>query len=77
MKTTSHFENRISERSEIRREWCERVVQNPIERREQPSGRVQCWGYIHEVKKYLRVVLLEDGETLHTAYFDRRFKETK
>ena len=24
--------------------------------------------------KYLRVVLLEDGETVHNAFFDRRFE---
>ena len=28
-----------------------------------------------DVKKYLRVVLLEDEETVHNAFFDRGFKE--
>ena len=31
---------------------------------------------IDEEGKYLRVVLLDDGETVHNAFFDRRFKET-
>ena len=25
--------------------------------------------------RYLRVILLEDGETVHNAFFDRNFKE--
>jgi len=29
---------------------------------------------IKEVDKYLRIVVLEDGETLHNAFFDRDFK---
>jgi len=33
------------------------------------------WSKIKEVDKYLRVVLLEDGETIHNAFFDRNFKE--
>ena len=34
------------------------------------------WGKIEEAEgRYLRVVLLEDGETVHNAFFDRRFKE--
>jgi len=32
------------------------------------------WGRIEEVDKYLRVILLEDGETIHNAFFDRSFK---
>ena len=35
------------------------------------------WGYIEEYGKYLRVILLEDGITVHNAFFDRRFKEDK
>jgi hypothetical protein len=31
--------------------------------------------FIEEAQKYLRVVTLADGETVHNAFFDRRFKE--
>jgi hypothetical protein len=31
-------------------------------------------GYIREADKYLRVVFLPDGETVHNAFFDRNFK---
>ncbi|MBW2742527.1 MAG: hypothetical protein JRE64_27775 [Deltaproteobacteria bacterium] len=33
------------------------------------------WAKITEVNKYLRVILLEDRETVHNAFFDRSYKE--
>ena len=27
--------------------------------------------------KFLRVILLEDGETVHNAFFDRSFRESE
>ncbi len=34
------------------------------------------WARIKEAdNRYLRIVLLEDGKTVHNAFFDRRFKE--
>jgi hypothetical protein len=41
----------------------------------QADGRIRKWSYIEGVDKYLRVRLLEDGETVHNALFDRSFKE--
>lgn len=41
----------------------------------QGDGRIRKWKYINEAGKYLRVILLEDGETVHNAFFDRDFKE--
>lgn len=73
MKTTQHFEAQIVDRG-ISREWCERAVDNPIQTARQANGRTRYWAYIEEVSRYLRVVVPEDGETLHTAYFDRNFR---
>jgi len=73
VKTTGHFESRLAERG-IRREWCERVLSAPLARVQQANGYFRLWGYIEEEGKYLRVVLLEDGETFQTAHWDRRFK---
>lgn len=39
------------------------------------DGRIRKWARITEVGKYLRVILLDDGETVHNAFFDRSFKE--
>lgn len=41
----------------------------------QPDGRIRHWVFISEIGKYLRVVTLEDGETIHNAFPDRNFKE--
>jgi hypothetical protein len=38
-------------------------------------GRIRHWLYISELGKYLLVVTLDDGETIHNAFPDRNFKE--
>jgi len=59
----------------IRLEWIERVVQCPIRKQRQDDGRIRCWGAIDEMDgRYLRVILLEDGQTVHNAFFDRDFE---
>jgi len=56
-------------------EMCMRVLKNPYKKEVQPDGRIRFWGRIDEYGgKYLRVVTLEDGETIHNAFFDRGFK---
>ena len=41
----------------------------------QKDGRIRRWCRICEMdNKYLRVVLLPDGKTVHNAFFDRDFK---
>lgn len=51
------------------------MIQYPEKTEIQTDGRVRKWAKIQEVDKYLRVILLEDGETIHNAFFDRSFKE--
>ena len=76
MKTTRYFEERVlRKRPYIRREWCERALREPLRREVQPDGRVRRWVFVKELERYLRVVTLEDGETVHTAFLDRRFRE--
>jgi hypothetical protein len=56
--------------------WIDEVISNPINEIRQEDGRIRRWGRIKEAgNKYLRVVLLEDGETVHNAFFDRTFTE--
>ncbi|OKH45667.1 hypothetical protein NIES30_19265 [Phormidium tenue NIES-30] len=75
MKTTPYFEQKLLERPEIRREWCELVLRNPIKTTVQPNGRLSAWAIIPEYgDRVLRVIVLEDGETLHNVYFDRNFR---
>ena len=76
MKTTRYFEEQIfRKRPYLRREWCERAVHQPARREVQPDGRVRHWLLIPEIGKYLRVITLEDGQTVHNAFLDRGFKE--
>ena len=64
------------DRRDIKIEWIERVVVRPTNEMVQNDGRIRRWGRIAEAGgKYLRVVLLEDGETVHNAFFDRRYQE--
>lgn len=76
MKTTKYFDfrRRKPDRKNIQDEWIQRVVDSPIRKEVQSDGRIKIWGRIEEVDKYLRVILLEDSETVHNAFFDRSFK---
>lgn len=76
MKFTKYFqEMRLrSDRAVIRLEWIQQVLKNPVKEIIQNDGRIRRWAPIEEMEgRYLRVVLLEDGETIHNAFFDRRF----
>jgi hypothetical protein len=64
-----------SDRAIIRDEWIERVINFPEAREVQEDGRVRLWARISEMdNRFLRVILLDDNETVHNAFFDRRFK---
>jgi hypothetical protein len=73
MKTTQYFEytRKRKDRANISKEWIKSVIENPEKIETQSDGRIRKWGKILEVEKYLRVILLEDGETVHNAFFDR------
>jgi len=77
MKYTQYFlyTRQRGDRAKIKDEWISYVVKNPIHIEVQSDGRIRKWAMIAEKEKYLRVVLLDDGETVHNAFFDRRFKE--
>ena len=76
MKTTRYFEEEVlRKRSYLKREWCEAVVFNPVRREVQPDGRIRYWAFVPDLGKYLRVVTLDDGETVHNAFPDRNFRE--
>ena len=75
MKTTAYFRTSVVVRRPYpKMEWIECVLNNPIRTQVQPNGRIRHWGYIGEMDKYLPVFTESDGETVHNAFFDRRFK---
>jgi hypothetical protein len=76
MKTTRYFREQVlRKRAYIKLEWCERILRQPLARETQSDGRVRYWGSIAELEgRVLRVVTLEDGETIHNAFPDRNFR---
>ena len=77
MKFTQYFlfVRQRPDRAIIKEEWILKTINNPLKTEVQADGRIRKWSLIEEVGKYLRVILLEDGETVHNAFFDRSFKE--
>lgn len=77
LKTTLYFDqmrNRLDSAS-IKLEWVRRVMDHPLKEVVQKDGRIRRWAPIDEAEgRYLRVILLEDGETVHNAFFDRSFR---
>lgn len=64
----------MPDRAVIRDEWIQRVLAEAKHSAVQPDGRIRFWGRIAEAGgKWLRVVVLEDGQTVHNAFFDRDF----
>ena len=65
----------LVKRPYIKIDWCLEGLRNPARKEIQDEdGRIRHWVFIPELGKYLRVVTLPDGVTLHNAFPDRRFK---
>ena len=63
------------DRAMIQLDWIQKAVEHPVREVVQQDGRIRRWASIPEIDgKYLRVILLEDGETVHNAFFDRSFE---
>ena len=77
MKTTQYFDyiKERPDRAKIKEDWIKLVIEKPEKEEVQSDGRIKKWAKISEAGKYLRVILLEDGETVHNAFFDRSYKE--
>ena len=77
VKTTRYFEEQVlRKRPYLRLEWIRSVLQAPGRREVQPDGRIRYWGYIPALRRWLPVVTLEDGETIHNAFPDRDFEDS-
>lgn len=68
-----HIRNR-PDRAIIKNEWIKDTIDNPSHTEVQSDGRIRKWKKIPQEGKFLRVILLPDGETVHNAFFDRSFK---
>ena len=65
-----------ADRARIDIEWIRSAIEEPLKEYIQADGRIRRWVWVEEEGRYLRVILLEDGLTVHNAFFDRSFKET-
>jgi hypothetical protein len=77
MKFTKYFASLSNrpDRSQIKMEWIQRDAESPENEHIQADGRIRRWAPVPEMGgKFLRVVLLADGETIHNAFFDRGYK---
>ena len=79
MKTTRYFaEQVLRKRPYLDVAWCVAVIESPLHSERQPDGRFRFWGEIvrpgETFPRVLRVVTLEDRETIHNAFFDRGFR---
>jgi len=75
-KFTEYFEKEVlRKRPYLKKEWCIKVIKNPIKMEPQEYNRYKFWGFIDELEDHvLRVVTLADKRTIHNAFPDRRFK---
>ncbi len=80
MKKTEYFKciQKRPDRSIIKEEWIEQVLTHPLKEEIQSDGRIRKWARIKEMDgRALRVILLNDGETVHNTFFDRSFREDR
>ena len=76
MKFTQYFLYTIQrpDRAKIKMSWIKETVKNPDHVEVQSDRRIRKWKKIKDKGKFLRVILLPDGETVHNAFFDSGYK---
>ena len=74
---TKYFENEvIRKRPYLKKEWCMRIIENPIRFEAQGIDRFRFWGEVPELdNRIIRVITLKNKTTIHNAFPDRRFKK--
>lgn len=82
MKATRYFKEQVlRKRPYIEPEMCAAVLAAPLRRDVQLDGRIRYWGAVIDRRdrkqRILRVITLDDGETIHNAFFDRDFREAQ
>ena len=71
-----YFENEVlRKRPYLKKEWCIKVIENPIKIEPQENNRFRFWGVVDDLEgRVLRVVTLEDKTTIHNAFPDSGHK---
>jgi len=77
VKTTLYFKEQVlRKRPYIEMKWVKLALEKPDYKEIQADGRIRYWVYVPDLGKYLRVVTLSDGKTVHNAFPDRNFKQS-
>jgi hypothetical protein len=73
---TEYFENEVLRKKPyLKKEWCIKIVEDPLRVEPQENNRFRFWGVVDELEgRVLRVVTLEDQKTIHNAFPDRGYK---
>lgn len=75
MKCTAYFvRDVLAKRPYLSEGVCRTIIAAAVRCEPQPDGRIRHYGYDANLGKWLRVITLADGETLHNAFPDRGFK---
>lgn len=75
---TRYFAMTVMARAD--RRWIDpadirRALLQPVRRERQADGRIRCWAYIPQLRTYIRIITLADGETVHNVFKDSDFIE--
>ena len=77
MKTTTYFRRHVITKQPESAEYdvyVEQALTDYLCIEDDIDGRTRRWVYVPQEDRYLRVVVLADGETVHNAMWDRNFK---
>lgn len=79
MSLTAYFREQVlRKRPYLSEALCRQALAAPAHTIVQPDGRSRVWAYVTDPRdgsrRALRVVVLEDGVTIHNAFFDRDFE---
>lgn len=69
-----HFDRSRNRHPLVTREVAKQIANSPEHEIVQDDGRVRRWGYSETLDKYIRVILLPDGETILNAFPDRDYE---
>ncbi|MEN6292939.1 MAG: hypothetical protein ABFD07_13105 [Methanobacterium sp.] len=75
-KFTEYFENEVlRKRPYLKKEWCIKIIENPLKTEPQENNRFRFWGVVDDLEgRVLRVITLQDKKTIHNAFPDRGYK---
>jgi hypothetical protein len=74
---TAYFEAEVRFRPDRRNVRTDDIIaglRNPARTVIQQDGRFRLWYYVGSAGRWLRIVTLADGVTVHNAFFDRGFR---